>query len=653
MHKLLNLLLLTIFISTQSISQAEYLTYEWSDIDDNFTQSINTPIDKKIVKEKYIVEHIFEGEEFWEYELVHKIIYVGTEKGVESNNKVYLPLTSSNQLIKTEARVYDENGIISTMNESDILEATDEESGVTYKYFALKGLTKNKHVEYYYILKNGVAHDGVQYIVEDDTPKEKFEFDFYGPSHLLYAFKSYNGLQNFEQDTTVSDKNVWRLKLKDVEALPILKEEIADAYKKSFVYKLDKNLYQGTSNIVSYNNAANIIHKRYFDVEIDRKTKKEIDKLSKKANITSELSDEEKIRNIEEYIKKNIFINNNLRSFDTDIRETIKSGTANKGGLIKMFLTVLKYNDIETQIVLTSQRQKSHFDADFETYNNLTHYLFYFPKLKLFLNPTDIESRLGLPTPSLTANYGLFVKELNIGSVKSGVGKVEYIPSNPASDSYNKMFFDVSFDDEMTKIKAHVIQELMGHKSFIQPINHLINNEVRENMFEFITKSINENVEVTNLKVENNKSELYGIKPVTFDYNIETDLLLTKANDKILFNVGELIGPQVELYEQDLKEYPVELDYRKEYIREIKITLPEGYKVVNSDDVIIKHELIIDDKVVMNFNSDFELDNNTLTIFANEIYDLITIPVENLEDYRKVINSAADFNKVVLILQKQ
>jgi len=51
------------------------------------------------------------------------------------------------------------------------------------------------------------------------------------------------------------------------------------------------------------------------------------------------------------------------------------------------------------------------------------------------------------------------------------------------------------------------------------------------------------------------------------------------------------------------------------------------------------------------FKSFYEMDGDTLKITADEFYNINKISKEFYEDYRQVINSAADFNKVTLILE--
>ena len=51
------------------------------------------------------------------------------------------------------------------------------------------------------------------------------------------------------------------------------------------------------------------------------------------------------------------------------------------------------------------------------------------------------------------------------------------------------------------------------------------------------------------------------------------------------------------------------------------------------------------------FTSSYETGGNLLTVKIEEVYKEIACPVENFEDYRKVINASADFNKVTLMFE--
>ena len=79
--------------------------------------------------------------------------------------------------------------------------------------------------------------------------------------------------------------------------------------------------------------------------------------------------------------------------------------------------------------------------------------------------------------------------------------------------------------------------------------------------------------------------------------------------------------------------------------------IPEGYQVSNLEDLNIHNTFSKDGKEVFSFHSYYEIDGDMLNITADEHYRLNIVSVDRYEDYRTVINSAADFNKISLVLE--
>ena len=61
---------------------------------------------------------------------------------------------------------------------------------------------------------------------------------------------------------------------------------------------------------------------------------------------------------------------------------------------------------------------------------------------------------------------------------------------------------------------------------------------------------------------------------------------------------------------------------------------------------------ITDKSATMGFISTYTLNDAELLINIHEFYKEIYYPVDTFEEFRKVINASADFNKVVLVLEK-
>ncbi len=162
---------------------------------------------------------------------------------------------------------------------------------------------------------------------------------------------------------------------------------------------------------------------------------------------------------------------------------------------------------------------------------------------------------------------------------------------------------------------------------------------------------MNENVTVIKKEIINEAPELFGIKPLHFIIEVETEAFTAKAGKKYLFNVGEVIGRQIQMYQEKERVLPLEDQFKRSYYRTINITRPTGYKVANLGDINIENSYKRNNTELLSFKSFYEIKGNIITITADEHYKLNIIDTSFFEDYRKVINSAADFNKITLILE--
>lgn len=95
------------------------------------------------------------------------------------------------------------------------------------------------------------------------------------------------------------------------------------------------------------------------------------------------------------------------------------------------------------------------------------------------------------------------------------------------------------------------------------------------------------------------------------------------------------------------------IDFPHILARKIKFTIPAGYIVKNPGDLNIDHTYKENDQLTMGFVSSYKMEGNTLTITIMEEYRKTRYPLSQYDDFRKIINSAADFNKVALVLEKK
>ncbi|QNE40640.1 hypothetical protein F1C16_14230 [Hymenobacter sp. NBH84] len=162
------------------------------------------------------------------------------------------------------------------------------------------------------------------------------------------------------------------------------------------------------------------------------------------------------------------------------------------------------------------------------------------------------------------------------------------------------------------------------------------------------------NASFTSVKVTNGEAGLSALtKPFVVDAQVESADLLDRAGPKYLFKIGTLLGPQSELYQAEARQYDVENDFNRRYNRVITVELPAGYAVRNLQDLNVDVKTGPTAAPSYLFRSQYEQKGQTVTINIMEYYREIRWPKKDFEAFRDVVNAAANFNKVVLVLEKK
>ena len=106
-------------------------------------------------------------------------------------------------------------------------------------------------------------------------------------------------------------------------------------------------------------------------------------------------------------------------------------------------------------------------------------------------------------------------------------------------------------------------------------------------------------------------------------------------------------------YDDTVRYTPVENHYNKGYHRELEFEIPDGYTVANLSAVNMDvfHETAGERD--MEFHSYYKTEGNKITVIIDEDYRQTGYPISMYEQFRKVINASADFNKVVLFIEKK
>ncbi len=645
-------LILFLFITCNSIAQTApfYKSYNWET--NPSYQIIGSDNDIVAIKDKVVTEFYFEDKNLTEYYLEHKILWLNSDDRIEEYNKIYLPFSNNASLQVSKARVIKKTGEVIELDESKILSAENEESGRKYNYFALEGIEKESIVEYYYVVKRRPKYQGARVDIQNDYNKQTVEFDLYAPANLLFTFKSFNLTSTVTKDETSSEKMHWQLAVKDVVGVDKEEQSPYRAALGFVMYKLHQNTYNN-SIITSYNEVAQNLFAFYYPVYNEEETKL-IHKFAKNIKIEEDESEENKARIVDLYIKENIYISENDSENLKKLTNVLDTKTANETGIVKLYVALFQKFNITHEMVLTSNRLKLKFDKEFEATNFLQEFLFYFPASKKYLSPSKFGTRFGFPPPYFMDNYGLFVTGYDIDGKRKAFSEVKYIEGIPASSSKDEMFIEVHFNKEdFTKNTISLERKLHGYYAMnIQPFMNLIQpNRKNEVIDESFAQNTDKDAKVLKRELINEDPSLFGVKPFVVKFDISSEYFVEKAGNKYLFKLGDIIGPQMEMYQEKKRILPLEAEFNRSYYRTIKINIPEGYQISNLEDIKIKNSYATKDKELFIFDSYYTLEGNVLTVTADEHYRESIVAPEIFEAYRTVINSAADFNKVTLVLE--
>jgi hypothetical protein len=651
-NKCLPLLILLFSIQfTFSQELPFFKSYDW-DANPNYKIEEEKEESMIAIKEKIVTEFYFEDKSLVEYFLEHKILWLNSDEKIEDYNKVYLPFSSDSNLEVNKARVITKEGKVIDLDESKILTANDEETGKKYKYFAFEGITKGSYIEYIYVVKKYPSYKGKKLNLQASYDKKKVEFDLFSPKNLVFKFKSFNNIPTIIKDTITKTKLHWKLHFNKLKKIEKENQSPYNASRGSIVYKLDKNTASKVSDISSYSKVSQNIYAFYYP-EYEKKTKQLINNFISELEIDGIKDEESIVRKLDFYIKTNVFSSDVSNKELQDLDQVLTKKIMNETGGLKLYVALLRTLNIKHELVLTSDRRETKFDKEFEANNFLTDFLIYFPKTKLYLSPNDSDTRLGFPSAFKTDNYGLFIKEVKIGDFKSAVGKIKYIKPIKSNKTFDTMLVDVDFNkDNLSENTIKFDRSFNGYYAMsIQPFIHLIEGEKKEQLIDGIAESISKEIEIKNRKIVNDKPELFGVKPLQFIVDFTSEAFVEKAGRKYLFKLGELIGVQMQLYQEKERVLPLEQEFQRSYFRTININIPEGYKITNLKDINIDNSYSKNGKELFSFKSYFELAGNTLKITADEHYNKNIIDATLYEKYRKVINSAADFNKIILLIE--
>ncbi len=593
-----------------------------------------------------------DGKSVYMFNYQHKIIRVQDDKGIEMYNKIYIAMYPGSEIINIKARTITPSQKVIELPSDKIKEI--EEDGRRYKLFAMEGVEKGSEVEYTYTIRRDVALFGTEMYQDSRSPIQEGFFTLTVPLFLKYDVKGFNNV-DVSKDSVVDKKRIVAAYVSNVPSLDEEKYAYRDKYLKRIEYKLSYNLSKNDDvRLYTWKEFAQKAFMIY--TQIDSKEEKAVDKFFKKIDLSKASSEAEKILAIEDFVKTNINVDENLIADGADnIERIVATKQSDDKGIARLTAALLGKAGIKYQIVFVCPRDEMPFDESFENWNRVDDIIIFFPSTGKYIHPESTELRYPYIPPTYAGSIGLYLKGTTIGTYTTALAQFKEIDVEPFEEHKQNLIAHVSFVPTLDTVVVASQQILSGYgANNYRPIFVFLPKDKQEETTKEIIQAASGSKDITNIEVLNSAlNDAFTNKPLTIKGVAKSTSLLETAGNRILLKIGEVIGRQEEMYQEKPRQLPVELAYPHVLNRTITFEVPNGYKVQNLNDANITVELKEEGKTTCGFVSQATQKGNTITIEIFETYAKINYSMEQFETFKKVINAAADFNKVVFVLAKQ
>jgi len=605
-----------------------------------------------IVKDERRMEYKQESDKtFYVYRTVHRLIHLLDDKGVESFNKFTIPIGKDRKMVTLKARTILPGGKVLDVS-ADAIKNIKSEQGTPQYLFAMDGVEKGAEVELIYTERKPFSVFGTE-TFQVGIPVLEADFSLIVPEHLVFDVAGYNGFPK-PADSVVNSLHLYQSKSKNLDAMEDEEYSNSDAnlqridYKLSYVTGNEKSTRRFT-----WNELAKDLYEKY-----ETFTDKEL-KIAGKYLETLDVREEDeelkKIQRIEDGMKAGINISDDItdESYESFDKIISKKLTTEKG-FARLMAACLTQAGVKHEFGLTASRYNYVVDEELELWSMLGQFIMYFPKQKMYLAPTAVNYRAPFVPNGYLSNKGIFSKATRIGNLVSAVPDIRTIDPLPMEQSSSGVEAAITFDADMAPL-VDITHSYRGYlAASLRPVFLFVGKDKEKEIINNVIGLKTKEEDIRDYKIEHKAyKHFYTGKPLTVQATVLAPQLMEKAGPKYLFKVGTVIGSQQEMYKDEERKQPIDVSSCHTLPRTIRITIPQGYKVVNPDALRIHvTDKNKEGKETMGFVSDYKINGDLLTVDINEFYGQLHYPVSEYGIFRKVINAAADFNKVVLVLQK-
>jgi len=609
----------------------------------------------------------------------HFIIQLNDEVALKVRQELELPTVSnSREILQFQVRIIKKDGTIITFEKSDIKEkpesqrpkseeeeeeedeeeesqtSEEEEEEDTYEYYDLSSLKLGDQLEYFFVEKTpNPSLSGTYFIYQGKIPIQQFEYELNATKEFSFLIKTYNNAPTAVKDSTNKVRSVYRFTDKMV--VGIKREKFSNYYAnmRSVIFKLDGYELGKKRNVYTFEGFSTIIYNNTY--KVSKRELAIIKKVMKQSKMKLQKTDKDKVIALENHLKTNFFVFN-LPGLNNvfDIENMYNFNIISTDAAVRLFANALKLSKIEHELVVTCDRYDYRFDKEFQTNYFFDNIILYLNSEKKFMDPGSSYCRLGMIPSSLTNNHALFIRQITVGDLASGLGTIKFIDAPNRDFSTQETEVIVNFASDLKSVDIDFLSTLTGYfAANYQPSFDKLDAEQRVKYDNALIRFMDKDMEIVKSEYLNTEKSDVNVKPFIVKASASSKALLKADGDNLIFKVGMLIGEQSDLYEEETRQLPIENGFSRGSKRSLKITLPDGYSCENLDDLTQKFEVTNDKgQVAAQFHSSYVLNGNILVITIEEWYQDLQLPASKYADFRNIINASADFAKIELLLKK-
>lgn len=636
-------LIFTLSIYSINIFSQTYLDLAWSDEITEIKSDYNTPLIGLF--SKHYIEYYESkfSDEIFIYETHHFKSIINNNID-EINNEIIIPKLNILEVLDVKAKIISNESIKLYDFQSIESFKDDSLSNDNFIVYELPEIKQNDIIEVMYTVKKNYNFNGSKNI-QESYPILSADFILI-QDNLTSNIKVYNAKNYKIKDTLISGKNAKFINFSKI------KESINEQYATAIANKLKVSYqcYSEQDNSTQneyWGNLVTNVSELFFPKSINKKAE-ELLKEIKNGYVTIPWNELKIANSIDTYIKKNFIISDKKDQKLNNIDHILEQKESNDFSIIQVYTQLLKLAEIEYEIAISCNRFYLKFDPDFFDPNQLREFLIYIPKSNVYISPNRIEYRATEAPDDLTGNYAMFIDK-NLDYYFS-----EIILENKGFSEINKNIkINIS-----KNLKKSIINEKRYFTGYWGILNRnyvfLSENEKTDFLIDYFTISGLNDKKIIKYKINNYDID-YNFKnePLEITSKLETKDLISRVNGKILLNVGKVIGLQSNLFKEVERVNPIEINFPNEYFYEIEFLIPKGYKVLTIDNLIKDRKYIsVDGNVTAQFKSSANIVNNKLTIKISEYYKSFKYEKNRYNEFRDVINTAAEFYESNIELEK-